>query len=158
MLYVSRETPEETEARLLRVMAAAALEVLDGVFVFEELPANGPSPVLDRRTLAAVRDDMVWSLLGPAPSGSSGDGFGLVRFHFSADLDNSGFVGWLASHLKRTLGTGVFVVCGQNSTMGGIFDYTGFPAPLREPVLMELEALRRQGAALASGQAAGTGS
>jgi hypothetical protein len=28
-------------------------------------------------------------------------------------VDNSGFVGWLASHLKAAIGTGVLVVCGK---------------------------------------------
>ena len=44
-------------------------------------------------------------------------------FHFPAGVDNSGFVGWLASHLKVVLGTGVLVVCGFNSQRGGVFDY-----------------------------------
>ncbi len=45
---------------------------------------------------------------------------------------NSGFVGWLACWLKRELGTGVVVVCGQNSRRGGVYDYWGCPAHLCE--------------------------
>ena len=64
-------------------------------------------------------------------------------FHFRSGLDNSGFVGWLATRLKARLGTGVFVVCGQNSARGGIFDYWGFPTDLRHDAIMLLAELRR---------------
>jgi len=56
-------------------------------------------------------------------------------------LDNSGFVGWLATHMKRSLGTGVFVVCGQNSARGGIFDYWGCPYAIRDSFFREIEGL-----------------
>lgn len=55
--------------------------------------------------------------------------------------DNSGFVGWLASHLKQKLGTGVFVTCGQNSNRGGIFDYWGCPAELGPSAIEEVKKL-----------------
>jgi hypothetical protein len=58
------------------------------------------------------------------------------------DLDNSGFVGWLASHLKTAVGTGVFVVCGQNTRRGGIFDYWGVPVEAADAVLAEVRRLR----------------
>lgn len=148
MLYVSRETPEKTRSRLLRVIAAARLDELDGWYTFEEWPVDGAPPALDARTVAAVRDDEVWSLLRPAAADTKSEKFGLIRFHFPAGLDNSGFVGWLATHLKQSLGTGVFVICGQNSDHGGIFDYTGFPAALREHVLQEIRTLREEGADL----------
>lgn len=67
--------------------------------------------------------------------------FAVWRFHFPAGADNSGFVGWLASHLKTLFGTGVFVVCGQNSADGGIFDYWGCPWALRDQVFAELDRL-----------------
>lgn len=56
-----------------------------------------------------------------------------------------GFVGWLASHLKQRLGTGVFVVCGQNSTRGGIFDYWGSPYELGCDFVKEVEYLMDKG-------------
>jgi len=68
------------------------------------------------------------------------------RFHFPAGLDNSGFVGWLASHLKRQFGTGVVVICGQNSARGGIFDYWACPFAIADPVLAEIRALTGRGA------------
>lgn len=76
------------------------------------------------------------------PNGGSGR---LLSFHFPSELDNSGFVGWLAGLLKRELGTGVFVVCGQNSRRGGIYDYWGCPAQLRggaAHVIQQLRAVR----------------
>ena len=41
----------------------------------------------------------------------------------------------------QRLGTGVFVVCGQNAARGGIFDYWGCPATIRENVLTEIKNL-----------------
>ncbi len=67
--------------------------------------------------------------------------FAIWRFHFPQGADNSGFVGWLATHLKTRIGTGVFVICGQNSNDGGIFDYWGCPWELRDSVLSEVRAL-----------------
>jgi hypothetical protein len=142
MVHISRETPEQTHERLLEVIAAATFRVYDDAYVFEEAPLRGPIPPLDDRTLALVRDDRVWSRLVPTALDHGVEQFGLLRFHFPEGVDNSGFVGWLASHLKRELGTGVFVVCGQNSEQGGIFDYWGFPAELREAVVREIEKLR----------------
>ncbi len=63
-------------------------------------------------------------------------------FHFKCGLDNSGFVGWLASKIKLDLGTGVFVVCGQNNRKGGIFDYLGCPVDMGEKVTKLIEKLR----------------
>jgi hypothetical protein len=146
MVHISRETSEETHRRLLGVIAAATLQIYEGSFAFEELPLHRTSPQITEETLALVRDDAVWSRLVPSPARGGEDYFGLLRFHFPPEMDNSGFVGWLASHLKRELGTGVFVVCGQNSERGGIFDYWGFPMELRDEVLGEVERLRRLGA------------
>jgi len=65
----------------------------------------------------------------------------VYTFHFDNGADNSGFVGWLASLLKRELGTGVFVTCGQNSNRGGIFDYWGSPAELGEKAIQTVKNL-----------------
>ena len=66
----------------------------------------------------------------------------VFSFHFRSGLDNSGFVGWLASALKQQLGTGVFVVCGQNSRRGGIYDYWDCPAQLRDDAARVIRQLR----------------
>jgi 2-iminobutanoate/2-iminopropanoate deaminase len=70
------------------------------------------------------------------------ESFGLFSFHFAHGVDNSGFVGWLATIMKRELGTGVFVVCGQNSNRGGIFDYWGIPIAMKDEAARILRDLR----------------
>jgi hypothetical protein len=140
-MYVSQETPEQTHDRLIRVMFQADLYQLDGDFAFFEYPAIAfPSnEVID--ALAFVRDSDVWSVLRPATS-SSRERFAVFSFHFAEGLDNSGFVGWLATLLKRELGAGVLVICGQNGSRGGIFDYWGIPVELRTQAFELLSRLR----------------
>lgn len=159
MVSISRETEAETDRRLRQVIAAAQLVVYDGVWCFRESPLSHP-PALSSEVLAVVRDEESWSALvpagsgadGPADTGAAGDTdtgeageverFGLFSFHFPPGLDNSGFVGWLASHLKRELGTGVFVVCGSNRRRGGVYDYNGCPIEVFDQVLAVVESLR----------------
>ena len=140
---VSHETPEQTRRRLLTVIARANLRVFDGTYAFEEFPVTDFPRRAYSTARALVRDDETWSQLVPCADATR-ELFVLFSFHFPTGLDNSGFVGWLASHLKARLGTGVFVVCGQNSARGGIFDYWGCPARVAEKVIAEIERLRRQ--------------
>jgi hypothetical protein len=140
MVSVSQETIEETERRLKGVISAADLVVLDGVWAFRESPLEQP-PTLNSDVLAVVRDEDRWSWLGPAESDAA-EQFALFSFHFPPAHDNSGFVGWLATELKRRLGTGVFVICGQNTARGGIYDYWGCPVELREQARQVLDDLR----------------
>ena len=142
-MHVSQETPEQTTTRLRRVMAQARLEIFDGAYAFYETPvAQFPGHrVAD--ALAFVRDEEVWSFLAPADATvAAEDKFVLFSFHFPPALDNSGFVGWLASHLKATIGTGILVVCGQNAGQGGIFDYWGAPEVVAQKVIAEVQRLR----------------
>ena len=139
MVNISRETSEQTEQRLRRVIAAAELVFLDGMWAFRETPLDQP-PTLSPKLLAVVRDEDSWSWLAPADPDAA-EPFALFSFHFT-DLDNSGFVGWLATELKRRLGTGVFVICGQNSGRGGVYDYWGCPFQLRDEATQVLEDLR----------------
>lgn len=139
-MYVSKETPRQTHQRLLQVLATAELEVFAGTYAFTEVAVPDAASHLSPDALAHVRDGEVWSQL----VASSDPALELVRifcFHFPAGIDNSGFVGWLASHLKTALGTGLFVICGQNSQRGGIFDYWGCPAKLAEAALSEVRLL-----------------
>jgi hypothetical protein len=92
--------------------------------------------------MCKLHDDEVWSVLKAAGPDAT-EHFGLFSFHFRDGLDNSGFVGWLASALKRELGTGVFVICGQNSRRGGIFDYWGVPIAMRSAAVEVLNQLRQ---------------
>ncbi|MBI2518132.1 MAG: hypothetical protein HYV95_14600 [Opitutae bacterium] len=140
-MHISRESPAQTERRLRRVIAAAEVVFLPGDYAFTEFPAAQFPAHLADRALALVRDDTVWCALHPATGGEA-ERFAVFRFHFPAQMDNSGFVGWLASHLKNRLGTGVMVVCGQNSAHGGIFDYWGVPVALRIEVEREIALLR----------------
>jgi len=144
-VYVSQETKQQTNARLRRVIAASKLTWHEGQFAFYEYPIeNFPAREIEYG-LAFVRDDEVWSVLKPAGP-EAAEPFGLFSFHFQDGLDNSGFVGWLASTLKKELGTGVFVVCGQNSRRGGIFDYWGVPLAMRNAAINLLNQLRQDSA------------
>ena len=144
-MYVSQETPTQTQARLRRVIAEAELVVHDEPYVFEEVIVERFPSHHVADALAFVRDSHVWSALVPR-RGRQQEAFAVFSFHFPPNLDNSGFVGWLASHLKASVGTGVFVVCGQNSARGGIFDYWGAPLSVADQVLEQVRMLReRQG-------------
>jgi hypothetical protein len=146
-MYFSQESPDETQARLLKVIAAAEVSFLTGTFAYDEFPLRDFELHVRPDALALVRDDAAWSML--VPSGDKAQElFSVFSFHFADGLDNSGFVGWLATHLKRTLGTGVFVICGQNSRRGGIFDYWGCPAGLANEVRRAVEELVEKGRAL----------
>jgi hypothetical protein len=141
-MYVSQETTEQTDARLRRVIAASELTWHEGQFAFYEFPVGNFPTKEPEHGLALVRDEEVWSVLKVAGP-EAAEPFGLFSFHFQDGLDNSGFVGWLASILKRELGTGVFVVCGQNSRRGGIFDYWGVPLAMRNAAMRLLNQLRQ---------------
>jgi hypothetical protein len=132
-MYVSRETDEQTRARLRRVLAASELVWLEGAYAFAEYPVSSFPVQAAAAALAAVRDEDVWSVLSKAGPGAR-EPFALFTVHFPDGVDNSGFVGWLASVIKKELGTGIFCVCGQNSARGGIFDYWGVPLALRAGV------------------------
>ncbi len=140
-MYVSHETTQQTHERLERVIAQAELRIFSGLYVFEEFPITDFPTRSISDALAFVRDEDVWSSLVPAQSEAQ-EKFVLFSFHFTLGLDNSGFVGWLASHLKAVVGTGVMVVCGQNSERGGIFDYWGAPESVAGEVLAEVQRLR----------------
>lgn len=130
MVSISHEDFSETDARLRRVIRSARVKFYDGTWSFDEFPVQEFTERANPGALALVRDDQVWSQL--LPHRGEGEPFALFRFHFPAGVDNSGFVGWLASLLKEELGTGVFVTCGSNCLDGGIFDYWGIPDALRD--------------------------
>jgi hypothetical protein len=141
-MYVSRETPEQTDRRLRRVAAATDIQVLDGEWMFKEFPLDRFTERVRPDAIALVRDRDGWSQLVPARTGDRRiERFRLWCCHFPAELDNSGFIGWLATRIKRKTGSGVFVVCGQNSACGGIYDYTGCPAGVADAVLEDVRAL-----------------
>nr|WP_298373659.1 DUF6196 family protein [uncultured Halomonas sp.] len=142
MVNISRETPEATIARLKSVIKETRLTVYSSAYIFEEFPLAEFRDRADESALALVRDDRVWSQLVERDDPDA-EQFAIWRFHFPEGADNSGFVGWLGMHLKTRFGTGVFVVCGQNSGDGGIFDYWGCPWALRDGIIAEIERLAR---------------
>jgi hypothetical protein len=137
---ISQENPEQTNTRLLRVMAQAECKAQHRAFAFIETPVGAFPEQRLTDALAFVRDEQVWSALVPSDDASR-ERFFVFSFHFPPGVDNSGFVGWLASHLKQQLGTGVMVVCGSNAQRGGIFDHWGAPLALRSSVIAALQAL-----------------
>jgi len=139
-MYISTETQEQTETRLKKVIQSADLKIYDSEYYFKEIPVNKFQ--FEEEALAIVRDEEVWSFLVPSISAAS-ENFKVFSFHFEDGLDNSGFVGWLASKIKKELGTGVFVVCGQNSRKGGIFDYWGCPIAIADEVIQLVQRLRK---------------
>lgn len=143
-MYISHETPEEIESRLLKVISETQFKIFQDTYVFEEFPLQDLANKINHTALAYVRDDNVWSQLVPSNNRTK-ESFTLISFHFKPNFDNSGFVGWLATHLKQKLGTGVFVVCGQNSDNGGVFDYWGCPFEVGEMFIKEVQLLIEKG-------------
>jgi hypothetical protein len=143
MVDISRETPEDTEIRLLRVIREATLVVYPRPYAFLEFPLAEFPNAIRSDALALVRDDQAWCQLVPCDDETE-ELFGLFRFHFPEGADNSGFVGWLATRLKRQFGTGVFVTCGQNSQNGGIYDYWGVPSALANDITDEITKMVRE--------------
>jgi hypothetical protein len=141
LMYISHETSAQTNARLGQVISEAELVVYERPYAFIESNVASFPQDLIAEALAFVRDEDVWSALVPA-SKAEQEQIVLFSFHFPAGLDNSGFVGWLASRLKAVVGTGVLVVCGQNLRRGGIFDYWGAPLSVAQQVIAEIRQLR----------------
>jgi hypothetical protein len=139
-MYISQETSEQTHKRLCSVIRNSDFKRYEGTFAFEEFPLNEFHSKVNQQSLALVRDSEIWSQLVESKDQTK-ELFIIFSFHFKEGGDNSGFVGWLASHLKQKLGTGVFVTCGQNSKRGGIFDYWGCPAELGASAIDEVEKL-----------------
>ncbi len=143
-MYISKETEEQTEERLLRVLSRAEFKDFDNSYIFEEFPIAELECKAKETAIAFVRDEEVWSQLIPSQDETK-EQFKIVSFHFRENLDNSRFVGWLASYLKQKLGTGVLVICGQNSNKGGIFDYWGCPYEIGELFKKEILSLIEKG-------------
>jgi uncharacterized protein DUF6196 len=140
LVSISKERSEQTNARLLDVVAKSRLVVLPGAYAFVDCPANPASGNFPQDALALVRDGKMWSQLVSSDDVNA-ELFRVFSFHFPANIDNSGFVGWLAARLKTQFGTGVFVVCGHNSADGGIFDYWGVPLAVGGEVIEAVRAL-----------------
>lgn len=143
MVSVRVESPQQADRRLRGVIASAQFRIFVGLYCWVEVPAHRFPASISRGALAVVGDGDSWSELIPLDRNrDDGERFVLFQFHFTPSIDNSGFVGWLASHLKKELGTGVFVTCGYNGRRGGIYDYWGVPAEVGEAALDAVRRLR----------------
>lgn len=136
MVSISHERPVESEARLRAVLRAAQVVHLPGAWCFERFDGD-PSP----QALATVKDVDGWCALVPATANAD-EPFGVTLTTFSPQIDNSGYVGWLATAIKQHLGSGVFVICGDNPHRGGIFDYLGYPVEVSDAVRTLIDELR----------------
>ncbi|MCA3695862.1 DUF6196 family protein [Aquidulcibacter sp.] len=148
LVHFSLETRDETHHRLLKVIASAEWQVEPSLYRFVTFTAADFAQSANREALALVRDGEVWSQLVPTQDSTDLEVFKIISFHFEPGLDNSGFLGWLASLIKEKVGTGVVVICGRNDSKGGIYDYWGLPADCShaaEALLDELQATARAG-------------
>lgn len=140
MVSISQETPEQSDARLRKLISNSTFTVFPEAYTFDEFPLLDFPKAVDPSALALVRHADGWSQLVPCGP-SSGERYRLFLFQFPIGVDDSGFIGWLATRLKRRLGTGVIVVCGHNSSRGGIFDYWGCPESLGDQLIAEVRSL-----------------
>jgi hypothetical protein len=124
MVSVSREWPVESERRLRAIATAAEIVHLDGLWCFRRVEGEMPADAL-----AMVRDADGLCAVVPATQATA-EPFGVTMTTFAPGVDNSGWIGWLATAIKQQAGSGVFVICGDNPRRGGIFDYLGYPANL----------------------------
>jgi hypothetical protein len=108
MVDISIETRKAAEVRLRHVIRYTRLDVESAFYQFEEFAAADFTRSVRTDALALVRDGSRWSQFVPCDRDGGSESFGVFSFHFPADMDNSGFVGWLASRLKARFGTGVW--------------------------------------------------
>jgi hypothetical protein len=147
------ETPEQMQARLLAVISRSRFEVLPGDYVWAPM-SLGHAPA--REAIACVRDGDAWNQFVPASSGAAAQRYRVVSFHFKEGTNASGFVAWLAAHLKRSAGTGSVVICGKDrrdtpelfQTSLGVFDYWCCPVAAGEKFVVVMRSLIEEGKAL----------
>jgi hypothetical protein len=139
-MYISKETHEQIQLRLLNVLSHAEIKIYEEEYAFEEFAEKNFSLKAKSEALAIVRDGEVWSQLVPSKNLTQ-ERFKVFKFYFKEGLDNSGFIGWLATRLKDKIGTGVFIICGQNNGRGGIYDYWGCPIDIAQSVIEEIQNL-----------------
>jgi hypothetical protein len=141
-MHISRESPAQTDQRCGRVARLSKIEMLEGDWWFDEFAPDQFHSRMRADAVALVRDQDHWSQLVPVRGGDRPpQRIRLWICHFPEGVDNSGFVGWLASRIKARTGSGVVVVCGQNGGRGGIYDYWGCPVEAASAVLREVLAL-----------------
>ena len=81
-----------------------------------------------------------------------------MSFHFAEGTNASGFVAWLAGHLKRSAGTGSVVICGKDRrdtpalfrTSFGVFDYRCCPVEAGDRFVTVIRSLIERGGSAAA--------
>ncbi|KQW72445.1 hypothetical protein ASD03_32365 [Ensifer sp. Root127] len=134
------ETYHQMDKRLREVMKLADLEVFTNTFRFVEFEDCDFAEFVRKDALAIVRDETRWSQLVPAEE-LQGKLFQVLQLHFPEEVDRGGLVGWVGTHLRRSIGTDIIVICGQNSRAGGTFDYIGYPVSVASKVRAEIRNL-----------------
>jgi hypothetical protein len=147
MVHVSVEVPAHSEARLRAVMRRSTVSWLPGTWVFRDGPEAATADTLTT-AIAKVADEGRVSALVPGVSDTE-EVFTVFRVVLPAGVDDSGFVGWLASTIKAATGSGLFVVCGYDEQRGGIYDYYGVPQGVAGQVRHVVAALSSEPAGLA---------
>lgn len=148
------ETAEEMEWRLLDVISRARCEVLADDYVWATM-VSGEAPRPE--AIACVRDGNTWSQFVPS-SGTTAAPYRVVSFHFAEGTNASGFVAWLAAHIKRSAGTGSVVICGKDrrdtpalfQTSLGVFDYWCCPVDAGDRFVAVIRALMERGKSAAA--------
>jgi hypothetical protein len=142
-MQIVAESSQEIERRLEDVLRSSEFEILNGRWSFEEFSTEDFNARANHNALALVRDGDAWSQLVPATAVSS-EPLLVCSFHFEPDVNNSGFVGWLATRIKAATGSGVAVICGQNAKRGGIFDYWCWPSAAGDQILALIQSMRQE--------------
>jgi len=141
------------EARLLGVISWSRFEVLRDDHVWAPMsPGQAPAG----EAIACVRDGDIWNQFIPASSTARGQRYRVVSFHSKEGTDASGFVAWLAAHLKRSAGTGSVVICGKDrrdtpelfKTSLAVFDYWCCPIAAGDKFVAVMRSLIEQGKTL----------
>jgi hypothetical protein len=143
MVQISYEPEETTHARLAEIFKKSEIKHLNGIWSFQENPRDNFPSCVKPEALAIVLDETTCSQLVLADPQVQEEIFKLFCIHFPDNADNSGFVGWLASLIKKETGSGVFVTCGYNAKRGGIFDYWGYPPKIEPQVKALLDKLAK---------------
>lgn len=141
-MQVLMEDPGATDQRLRSVCQKSNVERMLGTYVYSQFDGSAFATAVDPEALGLIRDGGRWSQLVRSTEGQ-GEPLVVFAIHFPTLIDNSGFVGWLASLLKARHGTGVIVICGMNDLRGGIFDYWGVPEAIAAGVSETLNELFR---------------
>ncbi|MEB3245755.1 MAG: DUF6196 family protein [Vampirovibrionales bacterium] len=123
-VYISKETATQTEARLKALLPKVAFQWLDSPHQYD----TQMQPLAQNQALAQlVTPSGALEALQPCDATQS-DALAIALLTFPSGHDNSGFVGWFASQLKKATGSGLVVISGAHH------DYFGFPWQAKDAI------------------------